>query len=89
MLVKIITSIAGIEAGRIVSVSNERGNGWIQRGFAQAAGPEEKEKSKVTTTVEPVILETPKQEVRKPKQEAKNTFTPTGALRRAGRATRR
>jgi hypothetical protein len=43
MLVKIITSICGIEVGRFVTVAPERGSAWIARGFAQGAGPSDKE----------------------------------------------
>ena len=48
MLVKITTSIAGIEVGRFVTLSTERGMAWIQRGFAVSAGPDDKETPKKT-----------------------------------------
>jgi hypothetical protein len=66
MLVKMKVRIAGIEVGRIVSVSELRGIGWIERGYASFAGPEEVKKQPIESPVkysaaikQPVVLTTP------------------------------
>jgi hypothetical protein len=64
MLVKMKERIAGIEAGRIVTVSELRGIVWVERGYAEYANPEDAPKKEVKA--DPVIEKQPEKEVKPP-----------------------
>lgn len=64
MHVKLLESICGHEAGAIVSVSNDRGLLWIQRGYAVNAGESPIQESAATRPPENAAI--PAATVREP-----------------------
>jgi len=62
MNVRLKEAICGYEVGAVISVSTERGSGWIERGYAVYAG--NKPAPKIPTKEVPEV--TAKQRGRKP-----------------------